>query len=105
MQQKFIHKKQWSKMVYPRLAEYLFFEVDPYSWTTKRRYSYRGIALEMYERYGARIHYSTIFRWAHKYGWVDRWESAIREGILKALQKLEEDPEYQRFREELKANL
>jgi len=100
MQQK-LHKTQWSKLIYPNLAIQLFFELDPNSWDTKRRYSYRDISMLMQERYKVRIHYSTICRWAHRFRWIELWENANKEGTLNALQELEEDKDNQEFRREL----
>jgi hypothetical protein len=99
--QKRAKKTRWSKLIYPNLAERLFFELDPNSWDTKRRYSYRDIAKLMQERYQAKIHYSTIYRWAHKFGWLELWDNAVREGMLIALKTLFEDAEYQKFTQEL----
>jgi hypothetical protein len=94
-------KTRWSKLIYPALAERLFFELDELSMDTKRKYSYREIAELMYELYDAKIHYSTICRWAHKFGWLELWDNAIKEGTLDALRELEHDKDYQEFMREL----
>ena len=88
-------------MIYPSLAEKLFFELDELSMDTKRKYSYREIAELMYELYDVKIHYSTICRWAHKFGWLELWGNAVKEGMLRALKTLADDDEYQKFAQEL----
>jgi hypothetical protein len=55
----------------------------------------------MQEKYQAKIHHKTIWRWAYRYGWVELWDNAIKEGTLRALKELEENQEYQEFRKEL----
>jgi len=55
----------------------------------------------MQEKYQAKIHYSTICRWAHRFGWIELWDNANKKGTLRALKELEEDQDYQEFRREL----
>ena len=95
-----VHKKQWSKMIYLNLARKLFFELDGLSYYPMRRYSYRGISMAMLEKYGAKIHYSTICRWAHRYKWLELWDE-IKKGLMEAQEELEKDRNLQKYSEKV----
>jgi len=97
-----VHKKQWSKMIYLNLARKLFFELDELSYYPMRHYSYRGISRLMREKYGAKIHYSTICRWAHRYKWLELWEHEVKKGLMEAQEELERDRNLQRYFERVK---
>jgi hypothetical protein len=97
-----VHKKQWSKMIYLNLARKLFFELDGLSYYPMRRYSYRGISMAMLEKYGAKIHYSTICRWAHKYKWIEKWEHEVKNELMEAQEELERHKDLQKYSEKLK---
>jgi hypothetical protein len=92
-----VHKKQWSKMIYPNLAFKFFWQLDPLYYDVRRRYSYRDISELMLKEYGVKIHYSTICRWAHRLRWLELWDYEIMRGLMEAMEKLEKDEDYQRF--------
>jgi hypothetical protein len=88
-------------MIYLYLARGLFFELNSLSYYPMRRYSYRGISKVMLEKYGAKIHYSTICRWAHRYKWLDLWEHEFKKGLMEIEKEFERDRNLQRYSERL----
>lgn len=63
------------------------------------KYSLRNICDKIRQKFDKRLTAQTILNWARKYGWVELWEQAVREGITKDFKSDKEKTKEEQFRE------